>query len=144
MQTKRCPKCGEDKPLDGFYKNKCKGDGFSVYCMDCARVLRKEYYEKHQTECKNSNKRYYNSHKLESRARGSKYYRNHRSHLNITTAQWRKREKAKLSDVYIKLLLRSQGISSPSPELIELKRQAVVAQQILKECQKRREHESDR
>lgn len=32
---KRCPRCGEEKPLDGFFKNKARKGGLSGYCRPC-------------------------------------------------------------------------------------------------------------
>jgi len=32
---KHCKKCGEDKPLDQFHKNKSKHDGLTTYCKEC-------------------------------------------------------------------------------------------------------------
>ena len=32
---KHCPRCGEDKPLDGFFKNAARHDGLSGYCREC-------------------------------------------------------------------------------------------------------------
>lgn len=34
---KRCPKCAEVKPFEGFNKNKNCADGFSVWCKPCHR-----------------------------------------------------------------------------------------------------------
>lgn len=33
--TKRCSRCHEAKPLDGFWKDKSKPDGISPTCRDC-------------------------------------------------------------------------------------------------------------
>jgi hypothetical protein len=37
--TKRCPRCGEAKPLDEFNPSERTTDGLDVYCRPC----RKEY-----------------------------------------------------------------------------------------------------
>lgn len=36
MGEKRCPRCGEVKPLDSFRKNKSRSDGYAHYCKSCA------------------------------------------------------------------------------------------------------------
>lgn len=38
MDEKRCGKCGETKPLSGFYRNAARGDGLSGYCIPCQRA----------------------------------------------------------------------------------------------------------
>ena len=40
-ETKRCPKCGEDKVKSEFYYTKGKLSG---YCKDCTRVYNRERY----------------------------------------------------------------------------------------------------
>lgn len=35
--TKRCPKCGETKNTDLFYKCKSRYDGITVYCKECLK-----------------------------------------------------------------------------------------------------------
>lgn len=35
METKKCPKCGQELSLDNFYKNKSQPDGYQVYCKKC-------------------------------------------------------------------------------------------------------------
>lgn len=41
---KRCPTCGEQKPLDQFGSNKAKKDGLNVYCKECTRARLRERY----------------------------------------------------------------------------------------------------
>ena len=40
---KRCSRCGEEKPVEEFYKNKARYDGLDVYCKKCKGVWNKEY-----------------------------------------------------------------------------------------------------
>ena len=42
--TKRCPDCGEDKPLDAFHRNSRRLDGRALYCKDCATARRRASY----------------------------------------------------------------------------------------------------
>lgn len=56
METKICSKCGIDKPLNDYYKNKARKDGVSTYCILC----QKEYFKKPERieyERKRTNKR---------------------------------------------------------------------------------------
>lgn len=43
---KRCPKCGEVKPLCEFHKDKYKKDGHKSRCADCCRKDRVEWRKK--------------------------------------------------------------------------------------------------
>lgn len=40
----RCPRCGETKPVESFYKDASKPSGHNSYCIDCARKHSKDYY----------------------------------------------------------------------------------------------------
>ena len=51
METKRCSKCGEVKPVSEFNKNDTKKDGLQTHCKECV----KKYKQKHYSE----NKKYY-------------------------------------------------------------------------------------
>lgn len=42
---KVCSKCREDKPLDGFYKNRAQRDGLSNYCKPCQKGAVDAWYE---------------------------------------------------------------------------------------------------
>ncbi|WP_339119152.1 hypothetical protein [Halomonas sp. BMC6] len=43
---KHCKKCGEEKPLDGFYKHPQTADGFDSACKECRKVRVRENYRK--------------------------------------------------------------------------------------------------
>lgn len=42
--NKICTKCGIEKPIEEFYKNKTKRDGHSSICKDCQREADRRYY----------------------------------------------------------------------------------------------------
>lgn len=44
--TKRCPRCGEVKPLSEFYKSAMRKDGHTAYCRVCQRAINAEYSTK--------------------------------------------------------------------------------------------------
>lgn len=37
---KRCTRCGQEKPLDEFYRNRSKADGHDPYCAECRLWLK--------------------------------------------------------------------------------------------------------
>lgn len=45
-KTKYCGHCHTEKPLDEFYTNKTKSDGFSTYCKECTKELQRGYSKK--------------------------------------------------------------------------------------------------
>ena len=90
MQLKKCSKCGEEKPLEEFYKDKIKKDGRSSYCKICSSQRCKRYYQKNSEVIKNASsnwqknnrdkrnawvKKWKDIHRDEVRASGREYYR---------------------------------------------------------------------
>lgn len=69
QQEKRCPRCGETKPAEGFYKDKKSKSGLSCYCRACKTAESKRYAELHP-EWKRENDR-----KQSSSPRALAYYR---------------------------------------------------------------------
>lgn len=46
METKKCSKCGEVKPVGEFWKNKRERDGLSHYCINCMNIAKQKYKKK--------------------------------------------------------------------------------------------------
>jgi len=46
IETKRCPRCGEVKPVSKFYKAVGKVAGYATHCKDCAAVSAREHKKK--------------------------------------------------------------------------------------------------
>jgi len=49
METKRCRKCGEEKLLDEFYKDRSKEYGRSGWCKECGQKRYREKNKKRET-----------------------------------------------------------------------------------------------
>lgn len=52
METKRCSKCKQIKPLDHFSKDKAIRGGYTWWCKPCMQSAIKEWEEKHKQERK--------------------------------------------------------------------------------------------
>ena len=65
METKRCSKCGVEKALSDFSKNKNNRDGLQTSCKDC----RKAYYIANKEKSKQQKKAYYEANKDKIKAR---------------------------------------------------------------------------
>jgi hypothetical protein len=44
MEQKRCPKCGETKSVNEFYKHSRSTDGLQSYCKECQKHLWQNNY----------------------------------------------------------------------------------------------------
>lgn len=50
MKQKRCPDCGETKPLDEFYKNRRATYGVGTYCKECTKPRNRAALAKRRKE----------------------------------------------------------------------------------------------
>jgi hypothetical protein len=55
METKICTKCGLEKKLDDFPKDKNRNDGYYVHCKLCRKII----YQSNSVIIKEKNKKYY-------------------------------------------------------------------------------------
>ena len=54
VKTKKCTKCGMEKPLSEFALNRRAKDGLQYYCKDCSnRVNSERYWRKKGGDCIN-------------------------------------------------------------------------------------------
>ena len=68
MDTKRCPKCGETKPIEGFYKNKSRKDGYSAWCKNCDNINHKKHIQNNREYMREYEKyEYYKNHEAHKR-----------------------------------------------------------------------------
>lgn len=58
MTTKTCAKCGEEKPLDGFHKDKSKRGGRNSRCKECVSEYDRRYREENREEMRERSRRY--------------------------------------------------------------------------------------
>jgi len=47
---KVCSRCGIEKNIDYFYKNRTNPDGLNYYCKECKKQYDKEWYQNHREE----------------------------------------------------------------------------------------------
>jgi hypothetical protein len=57
--SKKCNKCGIEKSLEEFYKDKSKKDGYRASCKECV----KKYYQENKEHIKERDKKYYQENK---------------------------------------------------------------------------------
>lgn len=85
---KTCPKCGVEKQLIDFCKNKNAKDGHACWCKSCKSECNKEYYSRPENKARRDEyrKEYYNNNK-EKLAKYRKEYRQ-RSNVKKNAAEY--------------------------------------------------------
>jgi hypothetical protein len=98
---KICTKCGEEKELIEYHRDKTMKDGVSARCKECKRVYYKENATrtKHRTntwkannkeKVRTSNADYRVKHKTDIKERGRRYYERNKEDIRIKQELYRK------------------------------------------------------
>lgn len=109
---KRCPKCGETKSIDDFYKNKSRKDGYSAWCKACDNASNKKYvqnnrehmreyeryeYYKNHEEHKRRSREYVKKNKDKVRQARKEYYEKNREKILAHNRLYNQENKEKIS-----------------------------------------------
>lgn len=78
LQSKRCTKCGELKPLMGFYRDASTKDGYRSSCKTCSDVCHAAYAETHKEKIAAQRHARYAENMGEERVYARAYYYAHR------------------------------------------------------------------
>jgi len=88
---KKCTRCGEEKTLDSFGKNKRRSDGLHYWCKSCCSAHKKTYYQENKDALSVKAKIYYqqNGEKIKARVR-ERYWENPTEHRQSSLEYQRK------------------------------------------------------
>jgi len=89
----------------------------------------RRYYENNKEKIAEGMRRYCENNKEKIAEIKRRHYENNKEKI----AERKRRHRKNLTDPYIKGLLRQQGISNPPAELVEIKRQQVIAKRLLQQ-----------
>ena len=78
-QTKRCPKCKQNKSPSEFQKDRTRKDGLQCYCGQCQNRNRKQYYQQNKTKVLQYQKKSYKKHRTEILQQCLRYRQQHRT-----------------------------------------------------------------
>lgn len=113
--TKRCSKCGVDKPLSEYHRDRQKADGHTPVCKACRRVCNRAYYQKNRPRRVEHKRQYYRHNRQASLATTRDYYRSHRAAEAERRRRWRLRHPdAHAAGARVRRAIR-QGQLHPEP-----------------------------
>lgn len=75
METKRCSKCGEEKPIDHFQKRKASPDGLSYWCRQCNTDYTRKWRQNNPDRFRDLNSN------ASAKERHKRYYLRHREEI---------------------------------------------------------------
>lgn len=86
--TKRCSKCGIEKPLNEYYKNNSSSDTYRHECKTCKKQCSKRYYQSHDKEIKQKKKRYALIHASEKKQYMKLYRQSHIDEIILANKEY--------------------------------------------------------
>jgi len=89
--TKRCARCGEEKPLTEFYIDTRGWGGKSSWCKDCVREYNRQNYAKHSEKYKAYARKYRREHNEELKLKRASHYKKNKVAINRKNDEWRRK-----------------------------------------------------
>lgn len=93
METKRCTRCGVDKPLEMFCKDKKTKDGLNFWCRECV----KKYLESIKDKKSEMDKQYREKNKEKIREQQKKYREENKERISQKQKEYRENNKEKIA-----------------------------------------------
>jgi len=95
---KTCSKCGEEKPLADFYKNKNCKDGYRNVCKTCCGVVQKKYNNSVKPTYLQNRRNNYQKNKEKILQQKKNYYEKNSSVILEKVKKWRKDNPTKIQE----------------------------------------------
>ena len=90
METKVCAKCGQEKPVEMFAKNKTRKDGLCNWCRACNSLYKAQYRAEHEEEIRNAKKKCYEAKKEQYLQHFKENYYKHQKERIAYSVKWGK------------------------------------------------------
>ena len=97
--TKKCYKCGKDKPLQDFHRHRGKSYGVSNCCKECAINYQKEYRIKNREAIKERQHLYYTKNKDHIREKNDKWDSDHAEQMRAYHKKWKEDNREHCNEV---------------------------------------------
>lgn len=104
-KTKLCNKCKRELPLNGFWKDKTKKDGFATLCIDCKKAGMEDWKRRNPTY----SIEYYNKNKEKRLANYHKWYIKNKERRSIHNKKWMKENRDRRRAKDARLLATLKG-----------------------------------
>jgi hypothetical protein len=93
METTVCAKCGQEKPVEMFAKNKTRKDGLCNWCRECNSIYKAQYRAEHKEEICIAKKKCYEAKKEQYLQHIKENYYKHQKERIAYSVKWGKENK---------------------------------------------------
>lgn len=104
MNMKVCKRCGAEKPIEVFSKNKTRRDGLQDYCKVCNGEINKQWLNQHREQYRQSQ---------------ASWYKKNRDRLRVKMADYAKTPTERYRQIKRRAKLRNVGIVITKSEFID-------------------------
>jgi 5-methylcytosine-specific restriction endonuclease McrA/uncharacterized protein (UPF0212 family) len=87
--TKKCPKCGDTKPVEAFYNSKSSKDGLQPRCKSCCAEYSAVWVVANSERVATSSSAYYQANKERVAERHAAYRSENKAKISASIAAWR-------------------------------------------------------
>lgn len=88
METLVCKKCGQEKALSMFTKNKSKKSGYNSWCKSCDSIYKAEYRKQNVEKIRQSKKKCYEAKKEQYNKHNRENYYKHQKERIACSVKW--------------------------------------------------------
>lgn len=85
---KKCSQCGETKPLEAFYRDSTRPDGYMYQCKVCSRAIHRSWRKGHPEEVRAISRRWREAHPEEVQSNSHEWYVAHSEEARANTREW--------------------------------------------------------
>lgn len=100
ITSKRCSKCGDEKPLSEFSKHKNGPGGLRSSCKACCKLEYKSWVERNSERKTEYNKKWYDENVELARSLSRDWYRRNAEHVKDVARQYREANRDLLKEKY--------------------------------------------
>jgi hypothetical protein len=87
-QTKECTRCGQEKPLSGFYKHKMRRFGVRSQCKVCVSEYKKQHYQENRDKILERQKQHHQENRDKILERQKQYHQKNKDKISARKKQY--------------------------------------------------------
>ena len=133
---KVCSKCGIEKDVGEFHKNRSKPGGLSRQCKECVCSRMRARYADNPCVFREKSAAWNNNNPQKAASRRRKTYVSNRNTEIARSKAQNVVRSGGLTDDYVSQVLKQQGLLNPTPETINTKRTQLKIIRKIKEIEK--------